>query len=230
MRKTAYLRSTVPAYKAHDEARKALAEDKLEEARSLASEAIKLEPREALFHALSGDIYATSENFRQAERAYNDALKRDDGFFYHYLRRGQVRYERKNFAAARTDLEYSLELLPTAQANYLLGNMDKLSGNMESAIKHYQVASQSNSPTGQEARIELALLDMPNNPGEYIQTGAFLGQNGTVGAAVLNDSPVAVRAIVVKVEYIDNNGQLRTFSRNSAKRCNRENRRRRPRV
>ena len=214
MRKTAYLRSMAPAYKAHDEARKALADDQLEEARSLASEAIKLEPREALFHALSGDIYAAGDKFGQAERAYSAALQRDDGFFYHHLRRGQARYERKKFDSARADLERSLELLPTAQANYLLGNMDKLAGNIDSAIKHYQVASQSNSPTGVNAQRELALLDMPNNPGKYLQAGALLGQNGAVGAAVRNNSPVTVRAIVLKVEYIDDNGQLRAFSRN----------------
>lgn len=215
--KTAYLRSKVPAYKAHDEARKALAGDKLEEARSLTSQAIKLEPREALFYALSGDIYAANDEFGQAERAYSDALKRDDGFFYHHLRRGQARYERKKFAAARTDLERSLELLPTAQANYLLGNMDKLAGNMESAIKHYQVASQSNSPTGKDAQKELVLLDMPNNPGKYIQTQALLGQNGSVGAAVRNNSPITASAIVLKVEYIDDNGHLRAFSKNVRK-------------
>ena len=70
--------------------------------------------------------------------------------------------------------------------------MDKLAGNMESAIKHYQVASQSNSPTGKNARKEMALLDMPNNPGKYIQTQALLAKNGDVGAAVRNNSPVAV--------------------------------------
>lgn len=217
MRKTAYLRSKEPAYKAHDEARKALTEDQLDEARSLASKAMNLEPGEALFHALSGDIYAANDRFGQAERAYSDALQRDDGFFYHHLRRGQARYERKNFAGARTDLERSLELLPTAQANYLLGNMDKSAGNMESAIKHYQVASQSNSPTGKEAQRELVLLDMPDNPGKYIQSKALLGQNGDVGAAVRNNSPVAASAIVLKVEYIDDYGQLRAFSKNVRK-------------
>jgi tetratricopeptide (TPR) repeat protein len=217
MRKTAHLRSKVPAYKAHDEARRALAEDKLEQARTLASQALKLEPREALFYALSGDIYVANDKFGQAERAYSDALQSDDGFFYHHLRRGQTRYERKKFDAARTDLERSLELLPTAQANYLLGNMDKRAGNMEAAIKHYQAASQSNSPAGKNAQRELVLLDMPNNPGKYLQTGALLGQNGAVGAAVRNNSPVAADSIVLKVDYIDDNGQIRSLSRNVRK-------------
>ena len=217
MGKTAYLRSTVPAYEAHDKGRKALTENKTKEARSLASTAIRLEPKEALFHALSGDIYAADEKLRQAELAYNDALRRDDGFFYHYLRRGQIRYERKNFAAARTDLERSLELLPTAQANFLLGNMDKRAGNMDSAIKYYEAASQSSSPAGKEAQKELVYLDLPRSPEKYIQTKAYLEQNGTVSAAVRNNSPIAVNGIKLKVEYIDANRQLREFSLNIRK-------------
>ena len=217
MDKTAYLRSTVPAYEAHDKGRKALAEDKTKEARSLVSTAIRLKPKEAMFHALSGDIYAADDKLRQAELAYNDALRRDDSFFYHYLRRGQVRYERKHFSAARTDLEHSLELLPTAQANFLLGNMDKRAGNLDSAIKYYQAASQSNSPAGKEAQKELVYLDLPKNPGKYIQTKAYLEQNGTLSAAVRNNSPVVVSRISLKVEYIDDNNQVREFSKSIRK-------------
>lgn len=220
MRKTAHLRNMTPAYEAHDKARKALADNKSKEARKLISQAIELEPREAIFHALSGDIYATDENFRHAERAYSDALQRDNGFFYHHLRRGQVRYKRGNFEAARIDLERSLELLPTAQANYLLGNMDKLAGNMESAVQHYQAAAQSNSPVSKDAQKELVLLELPGNPGKYIQSQAVLGRNGAVSAAVRNNAPVRVNNITLKVEYIDINGKLRQFSQTVFKALN----------
>ncbi len=212
-RKTLYLRKMVPAYEAHDEARKALAQNNFKKARSLTNKAIKLEPREAIFYALSGDIYASEDDFRRAERAYSNALQRDSDFFYHYLRRGQVRYELKKFAASRTDLESSLKLLPTEQANLLLGHMDKLAGNTQSAIKHYQQASQSNSAISKVAKRELVKLDLPASPARYIQTWAVLGQNGIVGAAVKNNSPVTVNSIRLKVEYINANGKLRVFSR-----------------
>ncbi|MGD9264983.1 MAG: M48 family metalloprotease [Lysobacterales bacterium] len=210
LQKTAYIRAMKPAYEAHDKARKALAEERLDEARTLASKALKLEPREALFHSLSGDIYASNKQFGRAERAYTDALNRDDGFFYHYLRRGQARYERSNFAAARTDLERSMELLPTGQAHYLLGNLDKRAGNLQSAVKHYQAAAQSGNKAAEK---EMVLLELPQNPGKYIKSGALLGQNGAVGAAALNNSPVSVKAIRLKVEYIDASGQIRQLSR-----------------
>ena len=213
-RKTAYIRKMKPAYEAHDKARKALADDKSGEARKLANQAIKLEPREAKFYALSGDIYASKDKLRQAEKQYSEALRRDDSFFYHYLRRGQVRYERKNYSAARTDLERSLTMLPTAQANLLLGKMDKLAGNMDAAVRYYQAASESNSKAGEEARRELVLLELPGDPGKYIQSGALLGQNGIVHAAIRNSSPVAAKAIRLKVEYIDANDKLRQFTIN----------------
>ena len=212
MQRTAYLRKVQPAYEAQTEAHKALTEDNLEEARALINKAIRLEPREAIFHAMSGDIFAADKKFRRAESAYSDALQRDSSFFYHHLRRGQVRYERGNFKAARADLEKSLELLPTAQANLLLGNLDKRAGNLESAARYYQAASQTNSPVSKEAQKELVLMELPQNPGKYIQSAVLLDRGGKVVAAVRNTAPVAVNSIRVKVEYIDSNRQFREFS------------------
>lgn len=214
LRKTANLRKTKPAYDAYDRGRKALAEDRVGEARKLADQAIGMVPREAMFHSLSGDIHAGDDDFRKAESAYNRAVELDGSFFYHYLRRGQARYERRKFDSARIDLEHSLELLPTAQANYLLGNLDKRDGNLQSAIKHYQAAAESGSEVSRQAQRELVLLELPSNPGKYIQSKAALGEGNYVHAAVRNSSPVTVNGIRVKVEYINANGQLREFSMN----------------
>jgi len=213
LRKTARLREKKPAYEDYDSARKALTEDKTREARKLVDRAIRLEPQEAIFHALSGDIYAANDSYQKAERAYNDAMRLDDSFFYHHLRRGQARYELGKMNPARADLERSLELLPTAQANFLLGNMDKRAGNIESALKHYQAAAGSNSSVSKEAEKQLVLIDLPQNPGKYIQTRAVLEQDGRVRVAVRNNSPVTVRNITLKVEYVDANGKFREFSR-----------------
>ena len=209
MQKTARLREKKPAYEAYNKGRKALQEDRIRESRQLADKAVRLEPNEALFHALLGDIHAARQNYRKAEQAYNDAVKLDDGFFYYYMRRGQVRYERKRFAQARVDLEYSLELLPTGDAHFMLGTLDKRSGNMESAIEHYREAAQSGS---KQAQRELVLLELPSNPGKFIQTRATLGREGKVYAAVRNNSPVRIGGIRLKVEYINSNDKLREFT------------------
>ena len=212
--KTAHLRKMKPAYEAHDKAREELEQNDIKQARALVSLAMELEPREALFFALSGDIDAASKEFRRAERAFNSALQRDDSFFYHYLRRGQIRHELGNYAAARIDLERSLELLPTAEANLLLGNLDKSAGNLDSASKYYQAAASSNTPSGKQAQKEMVFIELPRNPGKYIQTGAVLEQNGNVVAAVLNNAPLTLHNIRLKVEYYDTSGRLQQFLRN----------------
>ncbi len=91
--------------------------------------------------------------------------------------------------------------------------MDKRAGNMDSAIKHYQAAAGSNSSVSKQAERELILIDMPRNPGKYIQTKAVLGQDGRVSAAVRNNSPVKVKNIALRVEYIDADGKRREYSK-----------------
>ncbi|MBT8073562.1 MAG: hypothetical protein HKP21_07615, partial [Xanthomonadales bacterium] len=75
-----------------------------------------------------------------------------------------------------------------------------------------QAASQTNSPVSKEAQTELVLMELPQNPGKYIQSAALLDRGGKVVAAVRNTAPVAVDSIRVKVEYIDSNRQFREFS------------------
>lgn len=214
-RKMAYLRSIQPAYDAYDKGRKALAEEKTDQALTLAGEAISKEPREALFYALRGDAHAVGKNYRQAERAYSDSLERDKSFFYYYLRRGQVRHEMKKFAAARTDLERSVELLPTSQANLLLGNIAQSDGNQAAAFKYYQAAAaDGTTAAGQTAQRQIVRLDLPSNPGNYIRVQAIPTQGNRVAIAIGNASPVAVRGVVLQIRYIDANGQVRQLNQN----------------
>lgn len=154
-RAIARLKQLEPAYKAHDEGRKALAEGRVDEALSRADEALSMESGEALFHALKGDALATGENFSAAETAFSAALSRDSGWFYHHLRRGMVREQLSNWSGARTDLQASLELLPTADGHLHLGNVERATGNRQQAIEHYKIAAQSQTPAGQKARQHL---------------------------------------------------------------------------
>ncbi|GJM09811.1 MAG: hypothetical protein DHS20C11_20870 [Lysobacteraceae bacterium] len=213
--KMAYLRSVQPAYDAYDKGRKALAEEDTREALSYADQAIDQEPKEALFYALRGDAHAVNKDYRQAERAYSDSLRRDENFFYYYLRRGQVRHEMKKFAASRTDLERSVQLLPTSQANLLLGNIAQNSGDQASAFKYYQAAAaDGTTPAGQSAQRQVVRLDLPSNPGKYIRVQAIPVQGNRVSVAVGNASPVSVRRVLLQIRYIDANGQVRQYNQN----------------
>jgi predicted Zn-dependent protease len=151
----AYLQRLQPAYEAHDEGRKALQEGNADEALRKADEAISIEDDEALFHALRGDALATRKDFGAAERAFTEALQRDSTWFYHRLRRGMVREERRQWSGARTDLQASLELLQTADGHLHLGNVERASGNRQQAIEHYKTAAQSDTPAGKRARQHL---------------------------------------------------------------------------
>lgn len=141
-----------PAYSAHDEGRRALADGDASAALSRAREAIGMESGEAIFHALEGDALASQGQYRDAESAYTRALDRDATWFYHHLRRGMVRDELNNLSGARQDLTRSIEMAPTAQGHFYLGNVERKDGNRNRAVEHYRVAAQSDSEIGRAAR------------------------------------------------------------------------------
>ncbi len=157
-RRIAKLRADQPAYAAYDEGRKALADEDVQTALTKADEAIRMLPEAAIFHSLRGDALAAREDFREAERAYDRAVRRDSTWFYHHLRRGMARNELERFDAARGDLNAANELMPTAISHYLLGTIEQRAGNRSQAIEHYQVAAQAQTPVGQQARERLQSL------------------------------------------------------------------------
>jgi len=141
-----------PAYEAHDDGREALNEGDFDTALRKAEEALAIESREAVFHALRGDALASKGQPREAEAAYTAALNLDRGWFYQHLRRGMVRQELGSLDGARGDLEASIERLPTAQGHYFLGTVERAAGNRQRAIEQFRIAAQSQDDIGQRAR------------------------------------------------------------------------------
>ncbi len=157
-REVARLKRMQPAYSAYDDGLKALAKKDLQTAIQLANKAINLQPKEANFYSLRGDVYIAQQKYGQAERAFSQAINRNDGYFYPFLRRGLVHNQRGHTDQARRDLERSQQLAPTASASKTLGDLEMLRGNRETAIAYYQQAAQSNSQIGREARYKLQQL------------------------------------------------------------------------
>lgn len=212
--RTAFLRRVQPAYKAYDEAVAALAdeeteEDNLEEAQKFLDQALSIEPREAIFHSLQGDIHALQEQPEQALQSYQRALAANDQFFYPYLRQGQISYQLEQFTQARKSLDQSLALMPTAEAHYLLGLMDRDAGQTQSAVKHFEAAASSGSETGRKAMTELVTLDLPNNPSRYIASRAVVDEDLQVLAQFGNRTPVAISDIRISFAWLDEQGQTR---------------------
>jgi len=207
--KTAFLRRLEPAYAAYDEANTALKADQLIEAQAKISEALRMEPREALFHALQGDIYRQQKLDSRALASYKKTVEANGGLFYGYLRKGQVEYNLGRYDTARSSLTRSLELLPTADAHYYLGMMDKDAGDRKAALAHFQQAAQSTSEAGKNAQRELVLLDLDSNPSAYISAQAALDQSNRLWIQVENRTGVAVKNIRVDVTWLDDKGQTR---------------------
>ncbi len=132
-------RDSKAAYDAYDEGRKALSDDKPEEALALANKALDSFPAEANFHALRGDIRLTEKNYEWAVTNYTRAIDRRDDFFYYHLQRGLANNELKQTNNAVTDLERSIELLPTAPAHFALGQIAMQRGQSETARQHFKL-------------------------------------------------------------------------------------------
>ena len=204
MRKTM---STIPAYAAYDEGRKALSEKKIDEALTLANKALNLYSEEAHFHALRGDVRLAADKYEMAITNYNRAISRREGFFYYHLQRGITRKELGRTAGAATDLTRSLELLPTAPAHYALGGIAEERGELPEAINHYKVVAKSGGDYGKAAIAALLRLDLPTNPGAYIARGCDADANGNLVVSVRNDTSVQITGVQVAVRYTDSSGR-----------------------
>lgn len=209
LRQTAYLRRIEPAYKAFDEARKALSEDKPGLAQERIDKALAIEPREAWFHATQGDIYAVRDRRSRAVDWYEQAIEANPHLFYGHLRKGQLEYRQGDYAEARPALERSLELLPTAEAHFALGMIDRRRGNVDAAVEHLQVAAQSNSTAGKRAQTELLRMDLGSNTSRYVTTRAAIDSSGFVWLQLVNTTRVPIENVQIRYAWLDAQGRTR---------------------
>jgi predicted Zn-dependent protease len=196
-----------PAYDAYDEGRKALAEKKTADALALAEKAIGLFPDEADFYALRGDARAVDGKFDMASKNYDSAIKRRDDYFYYYLRRGLARKELGQTAGAKTDLERSIEMLPTGPAHYVLGDIEAEQGNEQKAMEHYAIVAKSGGDIGTAATQKLQRLQLPRSPGEVLPRRCDADSAGNLVVSVKNTTPWAIEGVQIEVRYTAADGR-----------------------
>jgi len=201
--RTGKLRATREAYTTYDEGVKALSKGDAAAATTLAQKAIALQPREAIFHELLGDVATTQKRYDQALRHYAQAMDLNPNYFKPVAQTGIALYNLGQRSDAATYLQRSVELLPTAPAHYLLGVMAEERGDLQNALKNYEVAAGSNSDVGKQAAQRFVRLDLPRNPDRYIKTGPQLGQDGTLYAIVQNAGPVPLTGVRVRMVRTD---------------------------
>lgn len=206
--KIAHIKKTMPAYEKYESAKKALKAKDFNKALTLADEALKIEPREAYFHALKGDVYFKQKNYSRAEQLYSDAINNNPNLFLFYLERGLTKQKLNKSDAARLDLEKSIKLLPTAPAYNALGNIALQSNDREKAKQYFKQAAGSNSSDGKQALASYTRLDMPGNPDKYFSIQTRQAANNRLGITLTNRSPIDVNNIKGSIELYDGNGKL----------------------
>jgi predicted Zn-dependent protease len=202
---------TKPAYDAYDEGRKALADKDHELAAEKADEAIAFFPDEAHFYGLRGDARFVSERYDMAIENYDIAIRRRGDFFQYYLQRGLSNEKLGNDLPAITDLERSIELLPTAPAHNALGNIYARRGDKAKAMEHYAAVADGQGDVAAVARDAMVRLDLEDNPGNYLRFGCYADNNGNLVVAVANTTSVAVRDVRFLIEYRDSVGVMRAL-------------------
>jgi beta-barrel assembly-enhancing protease len=203
----------LPAYKAYDEGRKALAEGKTELALEKAEKALSLFPGEAHFYALRGDARMVNGNSERAVESYDEAIERRDDFFYYYLQRGLAYNELGREERAVDDLQKSLTYLPTAPAHYTLGNIALERGNRAAAIEHLKVVAGGQGEMAESARASLIRLDLAQNPASYVLTGCEADSEGNLVVLVKNNTPVPVTGVGIALQFRDDAGVPRRIDR-----------------
>ncbi len=206
-----------PAYAAYDKGEKALKQGDLQSASALAAKAIRAEPREALFYSLRGDTATKQKRYSSALTSYNRAVQLDDRFFYHYLRRGETRLRLGRHQAARSDLQKSIDYLPTAVAYYHLGALELEQGNKNRAKAYFSKAAGSRSTIGTQAAKALTRLELADNPSRYLKSSLGLDRRGRVFVHIKNVSPLPVTDVRFTIGLRTRGGGLRQASSQSVR-------------
>jgi predicted Zn-dependent protease len=202
------LKGMAPAYEKYDQALAALEKKDTAKAKSLASEAARLVPREAQFHQLLGDIAVSEKRDQESLAYFQRAQQYSPDYFGSWLGGGVAQYRLKNRALAQQWLKRSYDLLPTAPAALYLGNLTRDAGNVDGALQFYKAAAGSQSTIGQEAAREAVLIDLPRNPGNYVAAAVARGSDGQPVLALQNRAPVPLGSIVVTPVTVNAAGQV----------------------
>ncbi len=188
-----------PAYEAYDKARKAYKNGDHGTARAFVDKAIRIQPKEAVFHLLRGEIYEHTYDEPGALREYKLAARLDPGYYQSHLKLGLLLDSLGRQHQARMALQNSVRLMKTAAALRRLGRYALDEGDLERAKGYFKQALESDSEDGRVAYAELLRIDLPNNAGDYLDASLSINDEGGLRILVRNNTPFPVGNIVVEM-------------------------------
>ena len=204
----AALSAAKPAYDKYDQAVAAAGKKDYAGARQLAGEAAALLPREGRFEQLQGDTLLVEKKPADALPHYERAIALNPGYYGSYLGGGTAQYRLGNKSKAREWLQKSHDLLPTAPSAYFLGLLAREGGDASGALQYFRAAADSQSEYGQLATSEYLRMDLPQNPGNYLATGAQRDAAGRALLVIENRSPAALTGILLTPVFVDAAGNV----------------------
>jgi predicted Zn-dependent protease len=204
----ANLLKAAPTYAKYDEALAAANKGDLATAKRLAGEAAKMEPREARFQELLGQLELQAKNPKGALPYFEKARTLDPGYFKPVALAGVTQYDLGNRAAAEPLLTQAMQLLPNGPSAFYLGRIAEDTGNTAKAVEYYKMVAGSKSKLGQEAQARLARLDLAQNPDAYLTIQPQLDQSGRVWLTVGNRTNVPVSNVSLQVAVVNQSGQV----------------------
>jgi predicted Zn-dependent protease len=114
------------AYELLDEGENALKKKDYAEALRLGEEAQNIEPLEARIYSLIGQAEYRRNHLQESHAAFTRAMELDSTYFYYPFGRGVVNYDLRNKEEARSDLQRSLAIIKTKDAQNMLSKVERL--------------------------------------------------------------------------------------------------------
>ena len=195
------IKQTQPAYEKFEAAQKAYADGDYSSASRLVNEAIRMEPRDAHFYSLQGDVASQRKQWNRAKSHYDKAISLNDELFYYYLQRGKVHQQTNNMRAAKADFERSMNLLPTEDAQLGLGDVARLNGDEVTASKFYTSAAKGRGPAAKVASTKLADTQFDKQPGKFLQVRHGVGRDGGLVVELTNTTNSVIDKIVLEYRF-----------------------------
>lgn len=158
MRAIAQIQKDKPAYDTYQKAL-ALAAKDTPQAKSLLAKAIRLQPREPLFHVTLGQMQLQDNEAAKAERSFSEAAKYNPEYYMGHLGLGLSKYQKRDLSGAQRSLNASMKILPTEMATYYLGELALAKNDVQTAKHYFQQLAGGQSELAQKARSVLTKME-----------------------------------------------------------------------